>query len=206
MSFLEPIGQLLQYIWDFIPKPYLIPYTHGGLKFVRGKVPKVCKPGFYVYWPLTTTMWSAPIVRQAIIIESRPLVTKDKVSLSVSAIVVYEISDIFKFGARVYDGDETIGEVAQAAIPQIVTSHTFDDLNESLQGSAGIRLEDAADAEGVDAQPGARVLGNKYLTKSMRTFLRPFGVRVLYSAFIGLVPSQMICITGSGNNGVVPII
>ncbi|MEK7608258.1 MAG: SPFH domain-containing protein [Patescibacteria group bacterium] len=199
MSFLEPIGQLLQYVWDLIPKPYLIACTHEGIKFVKGKPAKKLVPKMYWYWPLTTQMWSAPVVRQAIKLKSQPLCTKDLVPVSVSAIVVFEISDIMKFGAKVWDGEETVGEVAEAAIPRIVTTHTLAELQVSLQGGdVGREMKEDDEVDVADQIGSGKYLGNPYLTKSMKAFLRSFGVKVLYAAFTGLAPTQVIHVTGMG--------
>ena len=176
------IGELVQWFARWIPRLGICRATHGGVKFRRGCHVRPIRPGMYVYWPVTTEIEVIPTARQSVDISPQTLMTKDKATVLVSVVLVYEINDIVKALGKSWNVDDTIREVGGTAVVREVVTRTFADLAKHLVDE--IRNE---------------------LTKKCRTLLRPFGVRVLDARFSDFAECQVIRNVGDGR-GVIPLV
>ena len=77
------IGKIAEWLGELIPKLLIIPTTHGGIAFVRGKNVKPLKPGLHIYWRFWTEVLVIPVARQTKVLEPRSLNTTDNNSFSV---------------------------------------------------------------------------------------------------------------------------
>lgn len=179
------LQEIFDYVLLFIPKIIHIDKLHGGVKFVRGKDPRELKPGLYLYWPVTTRVYTLPIVRQALIVKPQVILTKDEKSVVASALIVYEIGDFLKALTSVWDLDETIKEITQASVPKIIIGHTLKELIDEMGNGGGSLLD-------------------KQLTELTRSNLEEFGVRVLYSSFTYFSICNVISLVG--NNDVTTVV
>lgn len=48
------LNKLFDYLWQFVPRLYLVIWTCRSVKYRRGKMPFLEKPGVHWYWPVTT--------------------------------------------------------------------------------------------------------------------------------------------------------
>jgi regulator of protease activity HflC (stomatin/prohibitin superfamily) len=110
------LGKIFDWFGQFVPQLVIVDTTHGAVKFVRGKKIVACKPGLHVFWPLVTTMVKYPTARQGVDLRTQTLVTKDGKTIVAGGMIMYEVRDIELILAHTYDPDETIREIALAAI------------------------------------------------------------------------------------------
>ncbi len=128
--------------------------THQAVCFRRGKHSKLL-PGIHWYWPVWSIVVSQPVKRQTINLWMQTLMTKDGETVIASETVVYEISDVEKALVETYDLIDTINDLAQVSVKEIIQSMTL--------------LE-------IQAEPGEV---DKRLTRSVRSELHPFGIKVI---------------------------
>lgn len=112
---------------------------HGGVKYLRGGKVREIRAGLYWYWPIVTEIEEIGTRRQTVSLESQVLTTKDGHTVSVCAVVVYEINNVVKALVDTHDVVDTIGDVAQSSVIQAVTTRTFDQLRKDL--TEGVRGE-----------------------------------------------------------------
>jgi len=149
------IGNLMEWFGQLIPRIILIPPTHAGVKFVHGNKVKVMPSGLYFYWPVVTTYHLFPIVRQTNNLDSQVLMTQDKKSVIISAIIVFSIQNIKKALVSSWNVEDTVGDIAQTEIVSTITSRTLDEIRDEIDSK--IKEE---------------------LTKKVRERLIQFGIKV----------------------------
>lgn len=89
----------------------------------------VMKPGLHLYWPMVTQIEIVPVARQTMSLPSQVLTTQDDKSIMVAGSVVYSITDmLLAYGGMNYDVPTTLDDVARAAIVELITSKTLDQL------------------------------------------------------------------------------
>ena len=185
MDVFSIIGEVIRSILKVIPKLVIIRTTHEGVKFKYGSiVTKVSstnglgllkKTGIHMYWPLITEIEVIPIKRQTADLHSQYLSTKDNVTIGLSGILVYEISDVVKTLTACFNYEETIPELALASIKKVVITYDYKHLHE--QGN----------------------LVDKHLTKEMRVFLKPYGVKVISVCLSDFSKCRVLALWGSAN-------
>lgn len=173
------IGDLLEWIVDWIPRVEICRATHRGVKFVCGKHVKEINPGLYVYWPQTTECVVIPVVRQSVNLPPQTLTTKDGFSVLVSPVLIYEIDDIRKALADSYDVDDTITEIGGLAVVDAVASRTFEEIRENLTTKV-----------------------KKDITDKSRLLLAPFGVKVKVGLLSDFAKCRVIRIAGDAGANV----
>ena len=191
------LGEIFSTLLNFIPQIIIVRATHAGVKFKAGRTVKVLNPdngifmpywallfgwipylwfrrtGVHFYWPVVTECEVVPVKRQTTKLVQQYLCTADEKTLGVGGILVFEVSDIEKLLTECYDYEETIRDLALTSIKSVITSHRLDTL---LQQS-----------EEVD----------KELTKTLRSELRPFGVKTIKATLSDLIPCKMIGMWGN---------
>ena len=134
-SLLGLIGQFMEAILSVIPRLTIIRATHKAVKWKCGKNPVAVQPGLNIYWPVVTELDLQVTARQTLSIATQHLVTADGVSVAIGAYVVYTIKDVvLAIGEKNYDVDDTISDLAQAALVEEITSLDYDELLEGIQG------------------------------------------------------------------------
>lgn len=127
-SALAWVGQIAEWISQFIPRWAIIEGTHGGVKFVRGSKVIPLAAGIHWWWPVTTKIQTYPVARQTIPTRSQALVTADDKVIEVAGMVTYRIHDIKAILADTFDPDNTIEETAMSVIGRICCRMTWEDL------------------------------------------------------------------------------
>lgn len=151
------LGGFVEWVFDWIPRYYIVQWNERGVKYHRGKNPKQLKNGLHWYIPNLDDMEKHHVSRCVLPIEPLSLETSDGIQVQVGMVLTYHIVDVLKYEVENYDADDSMSEVAQGELQDIVTSSAWDE----LKGSTG---------------EGTR-LGGK-LTRRMGKALEKFGVEV----------------------------
>ncbi len=118
------IGKIMSAVGQWIPQRTVVPTTHGWIKWVGGFWSEMRvesgKAGVVWSWPLTTEMVVYPVVRQTTPLPSQIITTKDERTIAVSGMLVYEVGDIEKLLAHTYDADDTVKDIAQSALLDVL--------------------------------------------------------------------------------------
>lgn len=150
------IGQIMEWLGKLIPRLLIVRRTHAGVKFVGGSKIVELKPGLHFYWPITTEVEVMPVARQTHNLLTQVLMTKDGKSIVIGAVVIYEINNIVDALSNNWDVSDTISDVTQMAVVNVVNGWDFADLQKEL---------------------GAKV--ENELSIETRKQLKPFGVKVI---------------------------
>ena len=129
------LGRIMETLGGFVPRWRVIPLTHGGVSFVRGKKVVAIKPGLYWHWPIWTDYVIIPTVRQSLNLPSQTLTTADDCAITLSTVIVYEVTDVVKALTHQWDLEDTIQDIALAAVRQYTVRKTFEQLRKD-DGSA----------------------------------------------------------------------
>lgn len=125
------LSELFQWLGRFIPQVLIVRATHGGVKWVRGKIVKELKPGWHLYWPITTDYEIIVTARQTGNLPSQVLMTADQKNVVVAVVIVYRIANVIRaIGEKNWNPDDTVRDIAQAAVVGSVTKLTLDELLE----------------------------------------------------------------------------
>lgn len=128
------IGYIVEWFGKWIPRLLIIRRTHAGVKFACGNLVKPMRPGLHVYWPLVTEVEVIPVARQTHNLITQVLMTSDKQSVVIGAVVIYEISNIVDALSNNWDLSDTISDVTQMAVVKIVSNWSLNDLQDELSG------------------------------------------------------------------------
>jgi regulator of protease activity HflC (stomatin/prohibitin superfamily) len=170
---MEWLNKLFDLIINLFPNLCLLEPNDGGLKFKpRDRTVELASGRLYVYWPVTTQVYTIPIVRQTLTF-SQTLTTLDDITVHVSTIVIYTINDVVKAIKETDDLNETIGDSAQYGAVKAITSRNYNDIRNNPQ----VNLD---------------------ITRSTRKFLRKFGVKVEDAFISSFAETKMMTHEGSG--------
>ena len=158
----EWLNKIFEYLWIFVPRPYLIISTHRAVRYRRGRKPVLVMPGVRWYWPLTTMVKVINITLRAEEFKSRVYTTKDAKSVALAYTMVYRVSNPVKADSSCDNYEQTIGELGESVLLPIVASNTLQELLDEL----------AKDLEECGL--------NATFTATARKMARRFGVRVMY--------------------------
>lgn len=191
------LGEIFSTLLNFIPQITIVRATHAGVKFKAGRTVQVLRPdngtpmpywflafgwipclwlrrtGVHFYWPVVTECEVVPVKRQTTKLVEQYLCTTDERTLGVGGILVYEVADVEKLLTECYDYEDTIQDLALTSIKSVITSHSLKTL---LLKSGEV---------------------DKELTKTLRSELRPFGVKTIKATLSDLTPCRMLGLWGS---------
>lgn len=168
------LSQIVNAILDFIPRRVIVRATHGGVKWKWRGEPKELKPGVRWYWPLLSDIELIVVARQTVNTRTQALITKDGKTVAVGGVVIYSISDVVQaIGKLNFDPIDTAGDISQAAIVQVISSMTF----EEIMGGVSTTVEES-------------------LTHKCRKALRQYGIYVHRAALTDFSPSRAINLLG----------
>jgi regulator of protease activity HflC (stomatin/prohibitin superfamily) len=162
------VGQIMEWFGKLIPRLLILRSTHAGVKFVCGWRVVELKPGLHLYWPLTTEVQVMPVARQTHNLVTQTLTTKDGRSVIIGAVVIYEINNIVDALSNNWDVSDTISDVTQMAVVNVVHNWNLDDLRADLTGKV-----------------------ENDLSIETRKQLKPFGVKVLRCGISDFSPCRV---------------
>jgi len=181
VSGFEWLSELAGFVGSLFPRLVIVKKTHAAVKFVRGAKVVELVPGVHFYWPLVTEYLEIPRVRQTVNLSTQVVLTHDRKPVAASGIIVYEVSDAVKALSNSYDVDDTIGDVGLTAVATVLATHTLAELLETFREGDLTRE----------------------LTKTCRSRLYQFGVKVRQCALTDLSTCQVVTLLGQG--GVTPL-
>lgn len=118
------LNEILSSILRFIPRVRIVPSTHGGVAFVRGRARLVPSGRLYPWWPLWTELLIVPVVRQTLNLPNQVLVPRGgSRAVILSAVVVYDIPDPVRALSMVHDLDDAVRDMALVAVRQVAARH-----------------------------------------------------------------------------------
>lgn len=170
----------MEWLGRLIPQIIIVRKTHAGVKFVRGHRVVELQPGLHWYWPIMTEIEKHPVARQTHNLCTQVMLTKDRQQVVVGGVVVYTITDIGAALSQNWDIDDTVSDITQTAIVDVVTSWTLDELITKLTTDV-----------------------KKDLTQTTRDALKPYGIRVIKCALTDFSTCQVLKLVS--DNAPVPV-
>lgn len=124
-----------------------------GVVFRLGRVlPGVKQPGLRLIIPIVDQMRKVSLQIVTLPVDSQKIITKDNVSIDVSAVAYYQVTDPIKAVVEIQNVVSAIYQIAQTTVRNIVGQSSLDDvLSETTAINAKIKdvLEAATDKWGV---------------------------------------------------------
>lgn len=173
-SALAWIGQIAEWFGRLIPRWTIVPATHGAVKFVYGKKIVALGPGIHFWWPAVTEMRPYPTCRQADNLPAQTITTRDGKVIAVSSLIVFEVPDIEALVGHTYNPDNTIQEIALAAMLEVLPVLTWEELRGMERAELDLKLRRAA-----------------------AKWLKPYGVKVLKMTLVDLAPCRVFRLLSS---------
>jgi regulator of protease activity HflC (stomatin/prohibitin superfamily) len=167
------IGEIFQSLLRVIPWLVIVPATHAGVAFSRGRHVKEWQPGLHWYWPLVTTYHLMVTVRQTQRIHSKVVMTKDQKTVIVGALVTYYVDDIVSAVAKIADLASDVLERSQGEVLAEVSATALADIQ------------------------GDRAGFNDKLTERSREVLNGYGVCVLQVKLTEFAPCRALALSGN---------
>lgn len=127
------VGAIAEWLGQWIPRWAIVRTTHGAVKFVGGKKVVPLGPGWHIYWPFRTDFVVYPTARQAVNLPNQTMETRDKRTVMVGGMIVYEVHDIAALVAYTFDPDDTVKDIAAAAIHDVCCTKTWEELQMGQQ-------------------------------------------------------------------------
>lgn len=140
------IGEIFQTLLRLVPWLVIVPATHEGVAFVRGRHVKKWGPGLHWYWPVATQYKLIAVVRQTQLIQSKVVMTKDHKTVIVGALVTYYVDDVVSALAKVADLASDVMERSQGAIYEVIAQHTLEEIQSDRNGFKGLLTQRCAEA------------------------------------------------------------
>lgn len=129
------LGQIFEALLQFVPRRVIIRATEGAVKWSLWFEPKEMKPGIRFYWPLITDIEIVIIARQTINTRTQSLMTKDGKEVVAGGVVIYKINDVVQaIGKQNWSPEDTASDIVQAAIVEVVSQWTLDEMLENVSG------------------------------------------------------------------------
>ena len=117
--------------------------TESGVKWSLFGKPKEMKPGFRIYWPFITSVEVIIVARQTLNTPTQSLMTKDGETVVAGGVVIYKINDVVQaIGEKNWSPEATAGDIAQAAIVDVVSKWDCIDLLANISGKVEEQLTD----------------------------------------------------------------
>lgn len=139
----EWLNNIILALLEFVPRRVVIRATHRGVKWRARRGPVEMRPGLRVWWPLLSEIEVIPVARQTLNTPTQALMTKDGKQVVAGGVVIYNIQDIVKaIGQQNYDVDETVNDITQAAIVEVITAWDSEDLLKEINGQVEDDLTD----------------------------------------------------------------
>lgn len=122
------LGEFVTFLVSFIPRFKIVRWNERAVKYKGGGLPTKVEPGLCWYWPWKTHLVEYNVSRMVLSIPPISIETKDGIPCCVGIVVVYKIVDVLRYEVENFETEESISEVAQAALRNIVTDHDWSKL------------------------------------------------------------------------------
>ena len=99
-----------------------------GVRFRLGKVrAEPFEPGLVLLIPIVDRLQNVSLRIITLPIQSQGIITRDNVSVDVSAVAYYRVVDAIKSVVAIEDVNSAIGQIAQTTLRAVVGRHTLDE-------------------------------------------------------------------------------
>lgn len=166
------IGQLVEWLGRWIPQIFHVKATDKAVKYIRDRA-EIIEPGIHIYWPITTQVTMYPVVRQVVNLPNQ-IMQCDGVNVVVGGIVIFDITDLYKFMVENYDAEDSMLESAQTGIRKAVLAETVESIN------------------------GGRAKIDHRLTREVQSAVEAFGVSVEVVRLTTFAPTQVLSLLNDG--------
>ena len=99
-----------------------------GVLFRLGKVIGVRQPGFTLIVPFIDRLQKVSLRIMTMPIQSQGIITKDNVSVDISAVAYYRVLDPVKAVVAIENAESAINQIAQTTLRKVVGQHALDDI------------------------------------------------------------------------------
>ena len=112
---------------------------HAGVLFIDGRYIDTLEPGLYAFWKDAADARLVPVEtrQQTIDVSGQEIMTADKVSLRMNAMVVYRVVDARRSVSAAIDAGQSLYRETQLALRAIVGSRPLDAFLTEKDGVAG---------------------------------------------------------------------
>jgi regulator of protease activity HflC (stomatin/prohibitin superfamily) len=123
----DVLRDLIIYIWSEL-KPFIVINTYEEAVVLRlGKFNKTMKEGLHFKIPFADEVMSHHTIITTLNLPSQSLVTLDKKSIVVKAMVKFRITDIKTFMLEIFDKQDAISDIGQGIIKNIIMAKTWEE-------------------------------------------------------------------------------
>lgn len=106
----------------------IVQQYENGVLFRLGRVIRVRDPGFTMIIPIVDVLRRISLRIKTMPIQSQGIITKDNVSLDISAVAYYRVVDAVKAVVAIENVDQAINQIAQTTLRKVVGQHMLDDI------------------------------------------------------------------------------
>jgi regulator of protease activity HflC (stomatin/prohibitin superfamily) len=99
-----------------------------GVLFRLGQLKGTLEPGLHIIFPLVNVMHRVSLRIVTLPIQSQGIITRDNVSVDVSAVAYYRVVDAVKSVVAIEDVRAAIDQIAQTTLRKVVGQHTLDEI------------------------------------------------------------------------------
>lgn len=119
----------IEHLFQVVPRFTKIRSTHRGVKWPFCGKPKEMKPGLRFIWPLFDEHEIVVVARQTDDLPPQTLTLADGTTVAVKGLTIYEVEDIVAaYGERNWDITSTVKDLSMAAIAEVISKLTKEDL------------------------------------------------------------------------------
>lgn len=137
------IKDIIEFFGQFIPRKEVLNTTRGWVKWVNGKDIQTGTAGTVWWFPWTTQFAHYPVVRQTTPLPPQFITTKDQRTVSVTGLLVYEVTDLPALLAHTYDPEDTAKDIAMSSLYDVCIKLTWEEI-QTLGRKLDTRLKNEA--------------------------------------------------------------
>jgi regulator of protease activity HflC (stomatin/prohibitin superfamily) len=98
-----------------------------GVLFRLGRLQGPLAPGFHLIIPVVDVLRRVSLRVVTMPIQSQGIITRDNVSVDISAVAYYKVADAVKSVVAIENVRDAIGQIAQTTLRKVVGQHTLDE-------------------------------------------------------------------------------
>lgn len=134
------IGVLVVLVLGFVLAVRIVKQYEQGVLFRFGRLRRSMNPGFRLIIPWVDVLHRVSLRVVTMPIQSQGIITRDNVSVDVSAVAYFKVVDAVKSVIAIENVRAAINQIAQTTLRKVVGQHTLDQtLSETDQINADIR-------------------------------------------------------------------
>ncbi len=125
---LELLTQIIQFFWDFIPRPELVGPTERAACFWFGRYGRDKGPGVYVIWPLVQVFRKHCVVSQICETAIVPATDASGGEWQWRLAIEFDISDVLAYETSCYSSQNHLEQIGAYALVRIISEFETDEL------------------------------------------------------------------------------